>query len=129
MFAKLINQNDHKLNLINIWTKFSKKNNYLFFYKQISLYCTTFNIHAPFVLFEKAYCLYRSILCPNHGLIHFSSLLHGLAGRNVGLEAVPVACSLEKLVSIKGHSISMKFYVLSWWRSGVNIFSLPCCAM
>jgi hypothetical protein len=55
MFAKLINQNDHKLNLINIWTKFSKKNNYLFLYKQISLYCTTFNIHAPFVLFEKAY--------------------------------------------------------------------------
>jgi hypothetical protein len=60
-----------------------------------------------------AHCLYRSILCANHGLIHFSSLLHGLAGRNVGLEAVPVACSLEKLVSIKGHSISMKLYGLS----------------
>ncbi len=59
-----------------------------------------------------AHCLYRSILCANHGLIHFSSLLHGLPGRNVGLEAVPVACSLEKLVSINGHSISMKFYVL-----------------
>jgi hypothetical protein len=36
-----------------------------------------------------------------------------LPGRDVGVEAVLVACSLEKLVSIKGHSISMKFYVLS----------------
>jgi len=35
--------------------KVSKNNLKKKFYKQISLYSTAFNTHAPFVLFEKAY--------------------------------------------------------------------------
>jgi hypothetical protein len=36
-----------------------------------------------------------------------------LAGRIVGFEAIPLVHSLEELVSIKEHSVSRKFYVLS----------------
>jgi hypothetical protein len=57
--------------------------------------------------------LYGSILCANHGSVHFTSLLHGLAARNVGFEAILLVHSLEELESIKGHSGSRKFYVLS----------------